>query len=197
MYTQSIADGESIVDAEAIQEEKPEVFDRTLERLTPPLQLPRQRVHTSESPVAAQLPTRLVEETREIDHDSSVQRDLSPTHLETAVMLDNYLTEPVTTANLVSVRPCSILPDRLAIWLVRRRTMALSSLAAAVLTQEGLIRFKDLELSVNKMSAMESVTLTIYTASLKSPAQDATQPTQFLACFLALMILLEKLCLVW
>jgi hypothetical protein len=58
----------------------------------------------------------------------------------------HYLTEPLTTANLAGVRECSILRDRPAVWLVKRKSMALSPLAAAVLTQEGLIGVKDLQL---------------------------------------------------
>ena len=58
----------------------------------------------------------------------------------------HYLTEPLTAANLAGVRECSILRDRPAVWLVKRKKIALSPLAAAVLIQEGLIRVKDLQL---------------------------------------------------
>jgi hypothetical protein len=63
-------------------------------------------------------------------------------------VLSHYLTEPVATASLVGARACSILHDRPAIWLVKNKKMALSPLAAAVLTKEGILNAKDLELSV-------------------------------------------------
>jgi hypothetical protein len=49
---------------------------------------------------------------------------------------------------LVGARPCSILLNQTATWLVKRKKMALSSLAAAVLVREGLIEPQQLELSV-------------------------------------------------
>jgi hypothetical protein len=56
-------------------------------------------------------------------------------------------TSSTEDTDLLSVRRCSILPNRPAAWLVKRRNLALSQLAAAVLTKKGLIKFKDLELN--------------------------------------------------
>lgn len=57
-------------------------------------------------------------------------------------------TEPyiATYANLASLRVCSVLQNRPAVWVVKRKNMALSNLAAAVLTKEGLLEAKDLQL---------------------------------------------------
>ncbi|KAF2713088.1 hypothetical protein K504DRAFT_449845 [Pleomassaria siparia CBS 279.74] len=49
-------------------------------------------------------------------------------------------------AALAYVRRCSVLPTRPAVWLVKRKNFVLSSLAAAVLCREGLVRSKDLVL---------------------------------------------------
>lgn len=58
------------------------------------------------------------------------------------------LTESATTAKLVGARFCSIFTDQTATWLVKRKSVALSSLAAAVLLREGLMVPQQLELFV-------------------------------------------------
>lgn len=67
--------------------------------------------------------------------------------------MSHYLTEPYTEAALVGIRPCSILYDRPAIWLVKRKKIALCALVAAVLIKEGLIIPKDLELITQHAAA--------------------------------------------
>ncbi|KAF2004569.1 glycosyltransferase family 1 protein [Amniculicola lignicola CBS 123094] len=56
-----------------------------------------------------------------------------------------YISSLATEAALAHVRRCSLLPNRPAVWLVKKKDLALSPLAAAVLVKEGLIRYKDLE----------------------------------------------------
>jgi len=51
-----------------------------------------------------------------------------------------------THAELAGIRTCSMLHNRPAVWLVRRKKTALSALAGAVLTKEGLLEAKDLQL---------------------------------------------------
>jgi hypothetical protein len=144
-YTQSIADGETAVDATAAREEKS----------------PQVPVGSPERALLAQTSPRALSE-------HTVDRPTTPLHIlqnnareGTAVLVPtgptpafgHYLTEPTTTASLVGARACSIFHDRPAIWLVRNRKMALSPLAATVLVKEGLVRAKDLELSVYFPSA--------------------------------------------
>lgn len=136
-YTQSIADGERSVDGEATRQEKPEVFERSPER-----NVQRAQSSVPVSPVVSQQQTQAGETEPLIQHNAPARAPAPPP------LISHYLTEPVTTADLVGVRACSILHDRPAIWLMKRKSMALSPLAAAVLTQEGLVRPKDLELLV-------------------------------------------------
>ena len=141
-YTQSMADGEVSIDAEAVRQEKARVPEPSSHPSSPVgHQLQQQPSHASSSrngPAPAE---------PQIEHAALVPQ-LSPHVPSNTPVFGHYLTEPVTTADLVGTRACSILHDRPAIWLVRRKKMALSPLAAAVLTKEGLIRVKDLELSV-------------------------------------------------
>ncbi|CAO2653445.1 Nn.00g028560.m01.CDS01 [Neocucurbitaria sp. VM-36] len=140
-YTQSIAENEVSVDAEAVRQGKPEAFERSPERDLPsnyPLQ--QHMSNASSSRDASQ------QQEREAGQESQARGNTPQATSVSNPVLGHYLTEPVTTANLVGVRACSILHDRPAIWLMKRKKMALSPLAAAVLTKEGLIRAKDLEL---------------------------------------------------
>ncbi|EUC42325.1 hypothetical protein COCMIDRAFT_103807 [Bipolaris oryzae ATCC 44560] len=58
-----------------------------------------------------------------------------------------HLSDPVVAAeNHTRVRSCSVLHDRPAAWLAKRKNIPLSSLAAAVLTKEGLLETKELRL---------------------------------------------------
>ncbi|KAF2193276.1 glycosyltransferase family 1 protein [Zopfia rhizophila CBS 207.26] len=57
-----------------------------------------------------------------------------------------YISAAAINAAAIHVKRCSILPNRPAAWLVKRKNLALSALVAAVLTKEGIIRQKDLEL---------------------------------------------------
>ncbi|KAF2262183.1 hypothetical protein CC78DRAFT_569985 [Lojkania enalia] len=57
-----------------------------------------------------------------------------------------YFQELAVEAAQAHVKTCSILQDRPAAWLVKRKEFALSPLAATVLVKEGLVRSKDLEL---------------------------------------------------
>lgn len=147
-YTQSIAEGERTADAEATQDEKPSpVHERSPERHVLAQTSPRpMSVHTiprralsEHSVVRPVTPLSVLQERAQENTALLAPTGPSPT-------LSHYLTEPVATASLVGARECSILRDRPAIWLVRNRKMALSPLAAAVLTKEGLLGAKDLEL---------------------------------------------------
>lgn len=137
VYTQSVAEGEETVDAEAVRQEKPQAYERSPERpasgQTP---LRSRSEHTIERP---ETPLQVLQ------HQARENTaPLAPTG--SAPVLGHYLNEPMSTANLVGARACSILHDRPAIWLVKKKKMALSPLAAAVLTKEGLLGAKDLEL---------------------------------------------------
>jgi hypothetical protein len=67
----------------------------------------------------------------------------------TAQRNNEYFTESTNEAAHAYVRRCSVLDDRPAVWLVKRKTFALSSLAAAVLVEEGLLESEDLALCVH------------------------------------------------
>ncbi|KAI4927164.1 uncharacterized protein J4E92_006329 [Alternaria infectoria] len=130
-YTQQVAGGEISVDAESTQNEKQRSQDQS----------------PAYDPLASPEPWSLQEE-----HEHDIQQDVSdqenPRHTRSSNLpgLTHDLTEGDTTDSLASVRACSILHDRPAVWLVKRKSMALSPLAAAVLTKEGLLQPKELHL---------------------------------------------------
>ncbi len=144
MYSPLVADNELTVDAEASQEEKQETSGRLLGDTASPLDSSQQY-----APLTTEVPVRTGQQVQKPERAHPPDTSSPAAHFATPTMapaLGHYLTEPVATANLVGVRTCSILHDRPAIWLVRRTTMALSPLAAAVLTKEEIIRPKDLKL---------------------------------------------------
>ena len=142
-YTQSIAEDEVSVDAEAAQEEKPQAFDRSPERGMPSQQpLQQHRSNASSSRNVSQ------RQRQELEREYYARESSPQVPSTSRPALGHYLTEPVLTASLVGVRACSILHDRPAIWLVKRKKIALSPLAAAVLTKEGIIGARDLDLFV-------------------------------------------------
>jgi hypothetical protein len=61
---------------------------------------------------------------------------------------NGHFTDQINDAAVAYVRRCSVLPNRPAVWLVKKKNFALSSLAGAVLLNEGLMRRKDLVLCV-------------------------------------------------
>ena len=71
-------------------------------------------------------------------------------------VLSHYLTEPATTVSLIGIQACSLLPNRPAIWLVKRKKTALSPLGATVLVKKGLMCAKDLKLYVLPSFALAS-----------------------------------------
>jgi hypothetical protein len=133
-YTHLATEGELSVDAETTRDEKTGFGDRS-----PAYDAPQ---HTT--PVQQRLSNPYSLSGR--DHEHGGESSIPPTRSMAVHPPGHYLTEPLTTANLAGVRECSILRDRPAVWLVKRKSMALSPLAAAVLTQEGLIGVKDLQL---------------------------------------------------
>ncbi|KAH7072144.1 hypothetical protein BKA63DRAFT_544524 [Paraphoma chrysanthemicola] len=141
-YTQSIAEGETTVDAEALRDEKP---DRSPSPNNPiPSPTHPDLAQTSPRPETVQpdrpsTPLHILQQ-RAREHTALI----APTG--PSPQLTHYLTEPAATAALIGARACGILPDRPAIWLVKGKKMALSPLAGAVLTKEGLLDPRDLEL---------------------------------------------------
>ncbi|KAL1795557.1 hypothetical protein ACET3X_005781 [Alternaria dauci] len=141
-YTHLATSGEISVNAEATRNEKTRVLVQSPAYDAGPdqsLQLQVSDRHSEEQSL-------LREYEHQMQQDVSDQGNPSRTRPRTGPVLTHYLTEPVATASLASVRACSILNDRPAVWLVKRKSMALSPLAAAVLTKEGLVQAKDLQL---------------------------------------------------
>jgi hypothetical protein len=141
-YTHLATSGEISVDAEATRSEKTRVSDQSPAYDAGP-----------DQPLQLQVSDRQSEEQSlrgeyeyHIQQDITGQGNRSEIRTTAAPALTHHLTEPVATASLASVRACSILNDRPAVWLVKRKSMALSPLAAAVLTKEGLVQAKDLQL---------------------------------------------------
>ncbi|KAH3905903.1 hypothetical protein HBI56_162330 [Parastagonospora nodorum] len=136
-YTQSIAEGEQTVDAEEVQEEKPDGPSRSPDREAFALAFPR-AVNEHPEPARPATPLHVLQER------ARGNAPLAPTGPDP--VLSHYLTEPATIVSLIGIQACSLLPNRPAIWLMKRKKMALSPLAATVLVKEGLICAKDLEL---------------------------------------------------
>jgi len=141
-YTHLATSGEISVDAEATRNEKTRVSDQSPAYDAGP-----------DQPLQLQVSDRQSEEQSlpgeyeyHIQQGITGQENRSEIRTINAPALTHHLTEPVATASLASVRACSILNDRPAVWLVKRKSMALSPLAAAVLTKEGLVQAKDLQL---------------------------------------------------
>lgn len=130
-YTQQVAAGEISVDAESIQNEKPRNQDQS--PAYDPLLRPEPRSFQEEHEY-------------DIQQDVSDQENPSHTRSMNPPALTHDFTEANPAASLASVRACSILRDRPAVWLVKRKSLALSPLAAAVLTKEGLLQSKELHL---------------------------------------------------
>jgi hypothetical protein len=132
-YTPLMTNGELSLDAEATRDEKVDVENWS------------QAYEASPNTPSRQQPTN-VPSPRDQEQGTGSELSTSPMHSMTLRPLGHYLTEPFTTANLAGVSECSLLRDRPAVWLVKGKSMALSPLAAAVLTREGLIGTKDLQL---------------------------------------------------
>jgi len=130
-YTQQVAGGEISVDAESTQNEKQHNQDQS----------------PAYDPLPSPEPRSLQEEHGyDMRQDVSDQDNPSHTRSSNPPALTHDSTEADATVSLAGVRACSILHDRPAVWLVKRKSLALSPLAAAVLTKEGLLQPKDLHL---------------------------------------------------
>jgi hypothetical protein len=141
-YTQQITSGELSVDAEAIRAEKAPTEDRSPAYDATPSQPPapqNSNAHDEERSLHGEYEYH-------INQDVSEQEVLLPIRSTNAPAVTHHFTELTATASLGSVRACSILGDRPAVWLVKQKSVALSPLVAAVLTKEGLIKAKDLQL---------------------------------------------------
>jgi hypothetical protein len=141
-YTQLATSGELSVDAEAARNEKSQVEDRSPAYNARPDQQLQPQISGRQSEERSYHG----EYEDHIQHGVGDQANLSETRSTSTPALTHYLTEPVATASLASVRACSILNDRPAVWLVKRKSLALSPLAAAVLTKKGLVGAKELQL---------------------------------------------------
>jgi hypothetical protein len=138
-YAESTLEGERTVDTGALPETKSQTSEQHAEREPFAPTSPRAMSEYSDPP-------RPVTPLHVLQERARGNVPLAPTG--PAPTLTHYLTEPANTVALIGARQCSILHDRPAIWLVKNQKMALSPLAAAVLTKEGLVNPRHLELSV-------------------------------------------------
>lgn len=128
----SAADGESTLDAEEYRPEKSQA---------PGSSHPLQQSHTVGSSSSLKA------------YPSSAydQSQTGPSHEEDAPppfsdLPPDYFTELTNNAAAVHTKRCSILKERPATWLIKGKSMALCPLAATVLTKEGLLKARNLEL---------------------------------------------------
>ena len=70
----------------------------------------------------------------------------APAPSYSAELPSGHFTQLTDDVELSYVRRCTVLSDRPAVWLVRRKNFALSALAATVLLKEKLVKSKDLVL---------------------------------------------------
>ncbi|KAH7385503.1 hypothetical protein DE146DRAFT_759733 [Phaeosphaeria sp. MPI-PUGE-AT-0046c] len=149
-YTQSLAEGETTVAAEAAEENKDSASAPEHNEQGPLAHIsPRVLSDHTETPRPS-TPLHVLQER------ARGNLPLAPTGPTPA--LTHYYTETVCTAALIGVRECSILRDRPAIWLVKNKTTALSPLAASVLVKEGLIDPRHLQLLSQNPSARRDPT---------------------------------------
>jgi len=135
-YTLSAVEGESTLDAEQYRPEKSPAPDQS------------HAAQASSDMKAYQPPT----------HD---QTQAGPSHPEDAPpaftdLPPDYFTELTNNAAAVHTKRCSILKERPATWLIKGKSMALCPLAATVLTKEGLVKPKHLELLALPPSSMST-----------------------------------------
>ncbi|CAI6334124.1 unnamed protein product [Periconia digitata] len=132
VYTSSTTAGEETLDAEAVQAEKSAASSSRNGNDAPAVPQPQfdsvNSTHTESLHRAHTSP--------DISRQTSLPSDLPP----------DYFTELTNNAASVHIKRCSLLPERPATWLVKRKNMCLCPLSAAVLVKEGLVRQKDLEL---------------------------------------------------
>ncbi|KAF2472961.1 uncharacterized protein BDR25DRAFT_366188 [Lindgomyces ingoldianus] len=119
-YAMSAAEDEQTLDAEAVDDSKTGIPGPS--NFQESLHIPEDEPRT----LAPSTPNTL----------SPVPTELPPV----------YFQELAMNASTAHVRKCTLLPKRPAVWLVKKRNLALSPLAAEVLIKEGLIRSKDLDL---------------------------------------------------
>jgi hypothetical protein len=181
-YTRSIADDERRVDAEAVQEDKPHTPQHTVQH-DPLGQISPRAMSDNQSDARPATPLHVLQ-----DRARERTGNLAPTGPTPA--LSHHLTHPAVVLSLIGARTCSILPDRPAIWLVRKKKMALSPLAAAVLVKEGLLNPRNLELSVLDVT-VATPQLTIIECHNMQPTA-AMLPTPFQASCLVVGILSTK-----
>lgn len=135
-YAQSAADNEISVDAEAVQSEK------GIPNLS---QTPTHSSHAERNGSTSGQPARpppsiaASEATLEVPPPTASSSESIPNELPPV-----YFQQLTQDAAIASIRRCSILLNRPAVWMVKRRDIALSPLAATVLIKEGIIKAKDL-----------------------------------------------------
>jgi hypothetical protein len=136
-YTQSIAEGEQIVAAESLNNDKTEDPNQAGQH-DPLASVSPRTLSDHPAPPRPSTPLYVLQER------ARGRIALAPTGKAPA--LTHYFTEVADTVSLIGARTCDILRDRPAIWLVRNSSMALSPLAAAILVKEGLVNPRHLEL---------------------------------------------------
>lgn len=137
-YTQSLAEGERTVTAEAVEDNKDSVSASEHNEQVPLTHAsPREMSDHTETPRPS-TPLHVLQER------ARGNIPLAPTGPTPA--LTHYYTETASTSALIGVRECSILRDRPAIWLVKNKATALSPLAASVLVKEGFVDPRHLQL---------------------------------------------------
>ncbi|KAI1509233.1 ATG-C domain containing protein [Pyrenophora tritici-repentis] len=148
-YTQTASNGERSVDVQVVRPSKATSSqDGSPSYQACSSQLPQEHTARSEAGPARNSQSSQPQQSEVV----SVHEASSPTRADIP-RLDRpihtrSLSDPTasTHAILDCVRVCSVLQDRPAVWLVKRKNMALSALAGAVLTKEGLLKAKDMQL---------------------------------------------------
>ncbi|RAR11807.1 sterol 3-beta-glucosyltransferase [Stemphylium lycopersici] len=161
-YSPLVTNGELSVEAEEMRDEKDGAENRLPrqslspayeEYQTRPLPSPTHDDHPSQRWWQNYLDSQDGGQNGGLEHDHTPGHH-TPTEENTPLVVSptasysdhSHLTEPLTNANLAGLRTCSILHDRAATWIIRKRDLPLSTLAAAVLTKEGLLQPKELKL---------------------------------------------------
>lgn len=130
-YALSAAEGEISVDAEAVQQEKVGMPGSSY--------TPSHHREADNASVQGSIRTQDTlpgPSTPAPAQQASIPDELPPV----------YFQQLTQDAALASVKRCSVLLNRPAVWLVKRKDLALSPLAATVLIKEGILKQKDLEL---------------------------------------------------
>ncbi|KAL7773937.1 hypothetical protein CFE70_003905 [Pyrenophora teres f. teres 0-1] len=148
-YTEMASNGERSVDAQVVRTSKASASqDRSPSYERHFTQLLQEHIVSTEAGPAANCHSSQPQQSEVVSlHDASLPTRADNPRLDGS-MHTRSLSAPnaAKNANLDGIHVCNLLQNRPAVWQLKRKNMALSALAGAVLMKEGLLKAKDIQL---------------------------------------------------